>query len=273
MIEPSVSYRFGREDLIGLTFRDNVYRTEDPFSEDSREEFISPSLTYWFTQRHGIQAQYSFVSGDFDRTPDLQGHEARGRYMVRTSPSRTYFVEYSYLRRTFEAQTLTRSDYDVHTPSLGTDYAFSPTLSGRLQLGYFWFEPKTGSATSGPSGEISILKRLINTSVAVGGRFGYREDYFTPQNLGFSKFYGIFGNLTHQWTQRTTVGVNTSMEWADYVFDRNDRVWTTGATVAYVPLRWLTLNLEISHRENSSSLGAFDFKENRIMARVTAVYL
>jgi hypothetical protein len=269
VLEPEVEYRLGPESLIGLFVRDNVYRNESGFIEDSREDFVNPRLTYWFNMNHGSYVEYGFLRGDFDRQPDLDGHMVRGRYMYRPAPGKVFFLEHRFLKRTFDVSA---SDYDIHNPSIGTEYDLSPTLSARLQIGYYRFESEP-STSDGSTGEVSILKRLIDTSVALSARWGFYESYFTAENLGYSKFYGLYGNVTHRLSPKTTLGADAAMEWVDYRSDRTDRIMTVAGTITHNPFRWLSIIFEASHRQNDASDSAFEYKENRIMLRFTAIYI
>ena len=93
--------------------------------------------------------EYGFDHGSFDGLPDLNGQLARGRYMYRPAPNQTYFAEYIYLKRSFDTSSL---DYDVHNPSVGLEYAFDPTLSAKLQIGFYKYLPESSSSLTGPSG-------------------------------------------------------------------------------------------------------------------------
>ena len=108
---------------------------------------------------------------------------------------------------------------------------------------------------------------------ALGFRCGYYEDFFTPENLGFASYQGIIGNITYQAMKEVTFGLNASLEWADYVQSRNDQIWLVGGNVSYVPYRWLTISVDYSHREVTSSASAYDYGENRVVLKITAIYL
>lgn len=270
VVEPYAEYKFGTEDRLELHLRDNLYRTDDPSGANSHEDYINPNLTYWFNHQNGMVLEYGFDHGSFDGLPDLNGQLARGRYMYRPAPNQTYFAEYIYLKRSFDTSSL---DYDVHNPSVGLEYAFDPTLSAKLQIGFYKYLPESSSSLTGPSGEISILKRVVDMTFALGFRCGYYEDFFTPENLGFASYQGIIGNITYQAMKEVTFGLNASLEWADYVQSRNDQIWLVGGNVSYVPYRWLTISVDYSHREVTSSASAYDYGENRVVLKITAIYL
>ncbi|MDP2971210.1 MAG: hypothetical protein Q8P64_18670, partial [Deltaproteobacteria bacterium] len=97
VFEPSVQYQFGKENVIGLNYRNNLYEIQSRTSEDSIENFINPSITYWFDIRNGVSFQYGLTLGNFERSPDLTGHMAMGRYTHRLNPKTSIFGEYTQL--------------------------------------------------------------------------------------------------------------------------------------------------------------------------------
>src|SRR4030043_990927 len=78
VFEPSVEYRFGRENIFGINYRNNTYRIKSQLFEDSMENYINPRLTYWFNIRNGITLDYGLTLGEFERSPDFVGHTAHG---------------------------------------------------------------------------------------------------------------------------------------------------------------------------------------------------
>lgn len=267
--EPSITYQFGKEDHFDLSYRSNIYKNHSYLIPDSREDFINPKLTYWFNIRNGASLEYGLTLGDFERSPDLLGHLARGRYTYRFNPRTSIFGEYTFLRRDFESPSI---DYDVHTPTLGIEHAFSPTLSSRVQLGYFWQNPDRGSSANGPFYDVSLTQRAEKTTYVLYFQGGYTEDYFTAENLGFTRYYRAIGTITHQLMERMTLGISGTGERAKYSYDRKDWTWGISGNASYQLLKWLTIFLEGSHRENNSNNDYFDYKEYRGIFRVTAAF-
>jgi len=275
VFEPSVEYRFGRENIFGINYRNNTYRIRSDLFEDSTENSINPRLTYWFNIRNGITLDYGFTLGDFERTPDFVGHAVTGRYTYRFNPRTSVFGEYTYLMRDFESPS---TDYDVHRPSLGISHSFSPTLSGSVQAGYYWQNPERGSTTDGFFYDVSLTQRAERTTYAISLQGGYAEDFFTAENLGFTKYYRGIGRISHQLFEKMTVGLFSSYEWIKYYGDvvetpnRIDRIWAVGGNAAYELFRWLTLSLDASYRENHSNFDTADYTEYRGIFRVTASF-
>jgi hypothetical protein len=272
VFEPSVDYQFGRENRISINYRNNIYEVQGPTFGDSQENYVNPRLIYWFNIRHGITLEYGLTLGDFERSPDLLGHMATGRYTYRFNPKTSIFGEYMFLIRDFESPS---TDYDVHRPSLGMSHAFSPTLSGSAQAGYFWQNPEKGSRTGGIYYDMSLTQRAEKTTYTLSFQGGYTEDYFTAENLGFTKYYRGIGTISHRLLERMSAGLSGYVERAEYpsdLADRKDLIWGIRANLSYEILKWLSVSLEGSRRENHSNIDTFDYSEYRGIFRITASF-
>ena len=272
---PTLEYRFGRDNLVTVNYRNNVYEINSRIYEDSVENYINPRLTYWFNIRNGVSFEYSLTLGDFQRSPDLVGHMGMGRYTYRFNPNTSIFSEYTQLWRKFDSPSI---DFVVYRPSIGIDHAFTSTLSGRAQLGYFWQDPEGGSTTDGFSYDVSLTQRAARTTYTTSLQGGYTEAYFTAENLGFNKYHRVISRITHQLLQRMTISLFGSYEWAKYPGvevdgkTAKDNIWAIGGDASYQIWRWITTSLNISHRENRSNISERDYSEYRGILRITATY-
>jgi len=269
VFSPSVEYRFGRENMIALNYRNNIYDIKSRTVEDSMENYISPSLTYWISVRHGVSLSYGLTLGDFEDSPDYLGHMATGRYTYRFNPRASIFCEYTYLTRDFDPPSI---DYDVHRPTLGMEYKFSPTLTGTVQGGYFWQNPEEGSRTRGPSFNVSLTKTEARTTYILSLNGGYTEDYFSAENRGFTKTYTANGTITHRLTEKLSVGATGSIGRATFSNDQKDWIWGISGNASYALLRWLSLSLQGAYNGNHSNMSDLDYAQYRGMFRITATY-
>lgn len=269
VFEPSAEYRFGRDNLFVLLFRNTVYEIESRTSEDSMENTINSRISYWFNIRNGIYLEYGLTFGNFEQSSDWVGHLATGRFTHRFNPRTSVFGEYTYLNRDFDSPSI---DYQVYRPSLGIEHAFSPTLSGRGQIGYFWRNPNRGSTTGGLSYDLLFTQRAERTTYTLAFQGGYVEEYFTAENLGFTKSHRLIGTVSHRLLERMTVGLRGSYERARYIDRGIDRIWGAGVNASYQVWRWFGLSLELSHRENHSNISNRDYSEYRGLLRLTASY-
>lgn len=274
VVEPSVSYRFGRENLISLLYRNNIYRNkrEDLF-EDSTENTINPRLDYWFNVKNGITLEGLLTYGNFEVSPDMVSYEGRARYTYRFNPKLSLFGEYDFLRDDFENRGIDYNvdyDYDVHRPSLGIEYKFSPTLTGTVQGGYYWQLYDDDSRTRGPYFNLRLVERGKKTTYTLLAEGGYTRDFYTSQNLGFNKYYRGYGTINHKLTERMSVRATGSVERAKYDNDRKDWIWEGRATASYMLFRWLTVALEGAHREAHSNVEGVGYSEYSGIFRITA---
>lgn len=276
VFEPSMQYVFGRKDdvaidSLAINYRNNVYEIQSRLWEDSVENFINPILTYWFDIRNGVSFQYGLTLGNFQKSSDLVGHTATGRYTYRFNPNTSIFGEYTQEWLRFGPPS---PDYMVYRPSLGIQHAFSPTLSGKAQFGYFWQSPEKGSTTGGLYYDVSLSQTVGKTTYTLLSQGGYSTDYFTAQNRGFTQTYKVIGKISHQLLQKMSVGLFGSYEWHKYLQSQNqtDGIWEIGGNASYRMLNWLALSLDVSHLENHSNLSNAGYSEYRTWLKVTATY-
>ena len=260
VLEPTVDYQFGREDLISLYYRNNIYQTESSSSQNSQENYINPRLIYWFDIRNGVELEYGLTRGDFDRSPDLWGHMARARYMYRFDPRTSIFGDYIYLRRDFEPLGI---DYNVHNPTIGIQHAFSPTLTAIAQAGYYWSIPESGSTTQGISYSLGLTQAMERTTLTFFSQGGYRENYFTAQNLGFTQYYRSIARISHQFTERTNSSLSGSYEIVDQSSGQRDNIWRIYGNAYYLALKWLAFSLTLSYLEDDSNVATAGYRESR----------
>ncbi len=271
IVSPSLIYQFGREDLIELNYTDNYYHSQNPTVGTIRLDSVNPRFTYWFNINNGIVLDYTYMTGRYDFSPDFVGNRARARYTYRFDPQTSIFGEYMYVNFNYDSPGI---DYYVNNPSVGITHAFSPNLTGRAQVGYFWRNPEQGKSTNGPTFELGINQRTMRTTLDLSVRGGFWADLSSGAgSLGFYEYYLGIASFDYQLTARMSAGVLGSAGWYNYVDqNRKDWIWRTEGHFSYQPLRWLTTSFVVYHQEDDSDLSTAGYKENRAMVRLTATY-
>lgn len=271
VVAPTIEYQFGPENRLGVNYRNNIYRTDSTSGQNSKEDYINPFFSYWFDKQNGIYLEYGLTYGEFDKQPDLTGHRANARYTNRLSPRTAAFLEYTYSKRTYAS--LSSADYDIHEPNAGMTFAITPTLNASAQAGYFWTEPRIGSGKSGFSYKGELANIAPRTTYKLSLQGGYTEDLFTSENLGFNRYHRMTGSLNHMLDKRFSIGCMGSVEMAEFDQpEHRDTIWAFGGRASYMPLKWLTFALDISHKERRSDIELYDYTENRGMVTATATY-
>jgi len=274
VVQPSLEYRFGKEDIISINYVNNVYRNQNNILfEDSTENYINPKLAYWFDIRNGVSLEYALDLGNFQRSPNMTGNMGRGRYTYRFNPTASVFGEFTFQGREFEKQLLNpTSNYNIYQPTIGFEYAFSPTLSLIAQFGYFWEIPQIGSSETGPVYNVLITQRAKRTTYTLGFQGGYTEDYYTAENLGFAKYNQVIGTITHQLMERLALTFAARYQRPKYPDGRLDNIWGVTTGGSYRLLRWLALALDFSYSEDRSNREANNYTDFRGTFRITATY-
>ena len=277
VVEPSVDWQFSRQGSVGILYRNNILRNDDNIAyEDSTENYVRPSFSYWINQRNNIVLDYGFTSG--------RVHAGRGARPRRTSHRRfltavtptasmprcpsSRITSISTRITTSRASTTTSI-----TPPVGIIYAFNPTLTGTAQVGYFWQNPERFNGESGVTSNLSITQRDRQTTYTLAFNSGYQENQFGFDNLGFNKYYGGSAVISHNVTQRFNVGfIGTAMN-TDYAFsDQNDWLYTADATASYQILRWLTLSGRVGYQQNDSNIEVNSYDEWHAFLTLTATF-
>lgn len=277
IFQPSVEYKFGRENVAGLIFRNMVYLPQgSDTSEEGMENNINPWLTYWFSIRHGVSLDYVYTKAEFTDEPNQRnqsnwtGSNLGGRYLYRFNPQTTAFGDYRYLIRNFDSS---RNNYSVNSPSVGLTHTFSPTLTGVAQFGWFWQQVEVGTPLSGPVYNLSVTQRIQRTSLNLSFSGGYREQYFVSDSQGFSEYSEVQLNVTHQLRERLSVGLTGRLSRDDYRFPAHlDWTWALMGSISYQPLKWLTVYLAAGNNGRSSDLNGNSYRDNQVLLRLTAGY-
>ena len=82
---------------------------------------------------------YAYTNGDFEASPDLNGHKVTARYMNRFNQKATAFLEGAYTKKIFGSVfAVPLMNYTIYESSVGLTYAFTPSLTASAQIGYYW---------------------------------------------------------------------------------------------------------------------------------------
>ena len=272
VVEPKIEYQFGHQNRMGVSYRNNIYRTESDTGEDSQEDYINPFLSYRFNRQNEIFIEYGRTYGDFDNSPDLKGHRANCRYTNYIGPNTSAFVSYTYLDRDYDAPST--SDYKTNEPSIGVTVALSPSLTAGAQLGYYWSDLKAGSRKNGLSYTGQLTKTDPRTNYTLNLRGGYSEDLFTSENLGFNRYNALSASVNHGISRRLSVGCRGSLKWANYeqTPEHDDTTWEIMGTGSYDLLKWLNLALSLSHKDRSSDIDSYEYTENSVILKLRGEY-
>lgn len=266
--EPQVQYRFGADNYFSVLYRNMYYKVDAGNTVDT-ENSVNPRLMYWFNVHNGIVLDYSYSIAELESSPDWAGNDIRARYIYRFNPGTSIYGEYYYANRGFDPPS---ASYKIHQPSVGVEHALSPTLSASLQLGYYVKDPEFGEDESSFSGNFFVRKRTELTTYILNLIWGFREEYLTPENLGFIEYRRAEANIIRALSPRLSFSIKGTVEWAEYDTGRRDWIYGACAGLTWSIYKWLTLTPTFWYREQNSNTETFDYQEYRGILRLTATY-
>lgn len=269
VVEPSIEYLFARDSSFRVAYINNYYDNEDPTVDDSISHAVNPILTYWFDIRNGIILDYRYEQIAYDTSPDQTNNDIRGRYTHRFSPATSVFAEYIYRIRDYDDPGV---DYVVHTPSAGIQHAFSRTLSGLLQLGYYYADPDVGESRDGLTVNANLSLRSELTTYTLFAAGGYREEFQTANNAGFVEYYRGGLTVSHRLLQRLTVNLGADVEWDKFIGDEEAWLYTARVGMTYQIFRWMNIEAGVAYSENDSNVEANDYTDWRGFITLTLTY-
>jgi hypothetical protein len=268
---PTIEYQFGPMNRIGINYRNNIYQTEYKNGEDSREDSLNPFIYYGINPQDEIYAAVGLTTGDFEKSPDLNGYRIDSRLTHRYSEKVSAFGSYAYVNRDYNWPS-TR-DYDVHEPSLGLTFSPVSTWNASARFGYFWQNPEYGSNESGFSYSGDITKTGVQTTYRLSLEGGYKENLFTDENLGFNRYNACSVSLNHFLDRRTSIGCSGRVMKETFDVDnREDDTWNIRGTISHTLFKWMVLALEASHEDRSSDVDVYDYEENRGLFSIRMMY-
>jgi hypothetical protein len=282
IFQPEIEYKFAPDSFVSMYYRNQIYREDDATSDsqNSTGNTISPRLDYWFNIHHGLSFDYAYINAQFETRPDWVGNSMAGRYLYRFNPRTTIIGELRYLIIDNESSA---PDYAITGPSVYLDHAFSPTLSGRARLGWFWQQysgnisskgsGNTFSNVNGPVFYLGVSQRGLKTTYSLSFDGGYRFDYFTSSNQGFAKYYQAQANVTYQLMQRLSLGLTGLAALDEYELPKDTQYnYQLVGNISYQPLKWLTIALEAGNYGRNSDINGNSYRNNRAMLTFSGTY-
>jgi len=295
LFQPEVEFKFARDSLVSLYYRNMIYRDDENSTSNSTDNTISPRIDYWFDIHHGISFDYAYIKADFGgspssgQSPDWTGNSVAGRYLYRFDPRTTVTGEF---RITFLDYEPPFPNYSVTAPSIYLDHQFSPTLTGRARFGWFWQKysestsPNLSESTSpnvsgnafsdvsGPVFYLGVKQKGQKTTYGLSVEGGYRFDYFTASNQGLAKYYQAEADVTYQLMRRVSLGLTGAASRDEYGPPRPDIQdnYRLVGNISYQPLKWLKVSLEAGNYSQNTDIPGFGYRDNKVTLTVGGTY-
>ena len=270
----SLNHRFGPSDSFGLGYTHHLLENDDPLLEDNHRHSPWASVSYWFTEHLGIDADLVYERGEFEApTDDLDQYDGTLRMKHQLSKAFTWFVRYTHTVADYDGDT---EDYTIYDPGVGFSWTVDKDTALNFDIGYFMQKGDGSADETGLSfnGDLGKTWRIKRGSLRLSGQSGYEETSYGAENLGLDIFYGLDGNASYALTKALSASANASYRRDKYINQatkRRDNVYDLTASMSYRPktVRWLSLTLTYGYHDIDSSLDANDTTENRATVSIS----
>jgi hypothetical protein len=268
-----LTYNFGRENMLGVGYRNNLVENEDVTLDDSRSQDPYANLTYWFGIKDGFELGYEFTDADFSRDDELiasdnfKGNTATLRYIRRFNPHTSGFLGYIFTDRNFKGLT---EDYKVNEILVGFDHAFTRDMSLSLSGGYFIWKRQVSKDEDDYTYSAVFTKTFDRGSFSIGGDGGWDEDFLVRARRGFIRYWSANTGVQYQLLEKLngSAGIVYRREKDQDNQEREIRRGTIGLGWAF--LQWLTLSLDYVYADRDDDIDTLDYTNNRITLRLAA---
>ena len=283
----ALDFQFGPKNHFEVGYIYNFLDNDDPALEDAREQGPFAALSYWFTQKDGLDLSYRNVRYVYDQPDyytnwrDLDAHNMRGAYVhqfgVRTGGSLYYGLS---IRKSIDFPI----QYEIHDAGASFNHSFSPSTSLALGLGYYkptgdTSLPGTPGLDPGVTSLIQFTKRFRRGSIALGANTGWDDGLLEVIPRGFTKFGRAFGRFVYEPIENVSVFGGVTYRKNEYANEKidirlnqatGDDTYQGRCGVNWSFYRWFSLGLLYTYSNRISPDPNNEFVDNRIGLTLTA---
>jgi len=195
---------------------------------------------------------------------------ANATFFYRVSPKTRFLVEGRYTDIDYDLSSSTL-DSDSKQLFLGVEWEATAKTTGTAKVGYANkdFDSSSRDDFSGSNWEVGLNWELRSYSV-----FQLTSTHATEESGGSADYIdttGISLAWLHEWSDRVATNMRYDFSNQDYVGSdngREDDVNKVSFGVDYDLRRWLTIGVDVSHKDFNSNLSNTDYKSNDIFLTV-----
>lgn len=274
-----LSWQFGPGDRVSLGYRNRYLDINSKSSdyEDSKGHEGFLTMDKRFNPKFSFGLLTSINRGKFyqqgesfgEGSEDFYNFEGEMTLNYLWRSNRSFFIKYDSLKKDFDRyyRTPETDDFWLHQGSIGLNLILSPNAELNLEGGFFIKNPYNSKTNEGGTFNATFTTRKKNSSFTLRGSGGFREDYFSPENLGSSKFRSLFGIIQYNLSKNLNLNIFSGYNRDDFPSEqrKNDSL-QIGTVFALNLQHQLTLDVEFLHwekKEKTSDNQVEDIKVGR----------
>ena len=298
-------FQFGYENFLKIYYSDDrlIYPDNNSYDvnghrvqTDDNSVAYGPGaeITYWLTQRNGVNLAYQWQRIDYDIRESKRIDHVDAGYSYRWSPNTILSVDYIFDDVRTEGHI--SPDYKINQAQAGFERIFSRSLTLDLMAGYYHrsmeksqFEERNqlstdSSENDGFMGRVGLNFTRSNWHVTVAGESGVRLEFTDYNNRGYTPYRLVTMNGQYDFTDRLHgfLGLSYTHEMSPDTLtalvqgDRRTETYNISTRLEYLLLKWLTCSLEYAYNDQSetqiSNQYAAGYNDNVVMFRLNAIY-
>jgi len=270
-----------------LNIKENFVKTYDPATseqtalEDRTRNDVSIILGYDKTENLNFELGYENITDDYKNLSDLDKSEnvatLTGYYKL--FPKTSILLEYAYGDITYDNPTNSNSTYNQVRAGLKGE--LFNKLSGTIKFGYQERDYEDSAKKDFDGGVLysSLIYDVSRrTQLEFNGKVGVTESSYTSNN--YYDFYEFGLAAVHELTGKWKISLDMSYGENDYPVEttetitakREDEIFAQKVGLDYQLNEWVGTKLEYQHKERASNHTAFDYKDNKIIFKIMAVF-
>lgn len=274
----NLTHRFGENKNVSAGYAYDIFRYDDDESEDNESHSAFIDSTYFFNPHLGMETHVAYTKGMYDISQDFDEWVGTLRLLRNLSRRIQINGSYTHTLMTYE-NSGDDNNYQIYNPSVGIRYSFGEDGVMALNIGYFVQDIDLQENEKGLTvdGNVGRSWRFKQGTITLSGSSGYENSQLNTENLGFNVYYGAESRFDYQYSRVLTSSIHGEYRHNDYVnsspddSDRVDVTITSGCSLNWQIVRWLSAGIEYGFRNLNSNINENDFNENRVMLRLNAV--
>ena len=269
-----LSWQFGPGDGISLGYRNRYLDINSKSSdyEDSKGHEGFLTLDKRLNPKFSFGLFTSINRGKFYQQGESHGESSEDFYNFEEimtlnynwHPKRSFFIKYDSLKKDFDRYdgTPKTDDFWLHQGSIGFNLILSPNSELNLECGFFVKNPYNSKPSEGGTFSSMLTARAKNSTFTLQGSGGFREDYFSPENLGSSKFRRIFAIIQYNLSKYLRLNLFSGYNRDDFPGEHRKIDSQQIGTVFALNLKHqLTLDVEFLHWEKKEKTSVNQFED------------
>ncbi|MEA1968952.1 MAG: hypothetical protein U9N77_12140 [Thermodesulfobacteriota bacterium] len=267
-------HQFGRNNSMGLNYTYSVDDYDESDVDEYKEHNPSAFLVYWFAPLFGVDTNISYEKTEYDISDDEpETYSGDIRFIKKMTKHFQLYLKYAHTYTKEEIE-----DHTVYNPSVGFDWSITEDSGVSLGFGYMIQDWEKQDDTDGFFVEADIFKTVDFSrrgSFTVSGSSGYDATSDDAASLGFNIYYQAGFLVSYQLSKKLSTDISGAYlrdEFDQPDVDRVDNTFDFGAGFAWVPLKWLQIDLTYFFTDFATdSADRDDYHENRATLTVSLV--